>query len=83
MAVTAIAPPRKVLVEYTPTEAATTLGALVSRREHLAERLARLNNGRLKDDSTSIRAWVAGLERELADTEAAEAALRRALQVRT
>jgi hypothetical protein len=80
--VTSTAPPRPILVELDAKTAATTLGALVGRREHLAERLAARDEYGFLLSETRAR-WRAGLERELADVEAAEAALRRALQVRT
>jgi hypothetical protein len=67
--VTAIATrdiPRRILVEYSAIEAATTLGAIVGRREFLRERV---RNAHLPE------AWL----RELADVDAAEKALRLAL----
>jgi hypothetical protein len=60
-----IAAPRRILVEYSAIEAATTLAAIVGRREFLRERVR----------GSRPAVWL----RELADIDAAEATLRRAL----
>ena len=71
---TALREPRRLLVEYSAKDAATTLGAIVARRVDLEQRLA----GCCERGAVEAH-YAESLRRELRDTEEAERVLRAAL----